>query len=898
MATQDPYGAFSTRVAEPKPTPEQTSKDRKDNAVIAGTNARTELIREQLRDKRDKKAAADKIAADAAAEAPRAAAETKARMQGYLQDIQRAIDLTNDPAAMGLPGQALGNLWSTTAGDLAAKLEAIKSPIVLKAMQEARKGSAAGATGFGALAVKEMNLLAAKLGSLSQTQSREQLRATLQRIDGNFRRAMAYSAGYDPATPEGALLAGLPGPKTTTPPEGRVRAGKASSNKELAGLNDAVSSMIAGGRSPDQIRQWLREYKPELELDKKVQNLEQNIEYYKKTKKLPPVNLESASFAPSEGLIASTMEGPVGAAALAAVDQASMGTLDELSGNREQTAMMMRGMRAQNPGASAIGDVVGAVGSGVGAEMMAAKYGLKLPMLLQGLPQNMIYGAGSAEPGQRLSGMLEQGVMTPIENLGGDLVGSTVGKVLRGASDDARTLSQGYGLPLTPGQMDPGSAARENLLANLPVIGPQVQQRRNESLLGFNKSVFDEALAPIGVKAPAIGQDGIAKAQQAVGGAYDAALGGVSVVLDQPFVQGVRGAAYSDLGKLRDIGPELTAEVDNIFARYADPSGTMSGEGLQNALQELQKLKSSYKQDPRWATSIAPNLDEISDAYSGMLERQFPENFEMFTNANTAYRNLSILEKAVDFAPGGDVFGPGNLRAATRQGTQKFGGKKASARGDRPFNEQVMAALGVIPNQAGDVSLASRITTPLVGAGGLGVAYSALPSGDDANKDDGVAGALPASVAGMGLLTGLATLPYSKFGTRARTATMAGDRTPAMRTLGDLIQNYTPAVTRGVVRGATARPGVPMPLNFDYSQAGGPQFDALIDRAMPEAAPAPEAPAQPAPEESVLEIDGRPVALGPDGRLMFLDDGTSAEQAVAMARGGHATRGLAYGIRR
>jgi hypothetical protein len=84
-----------------------------------------------------------------------------------------------------------------------------------------------------------------------------------------------------------------------------------------------------------------------------------------------------------------------------------------------------------------------------------------------------------------------------------------------------------------------------------------------------------------------------------------------------------------------------------------------------------------------------------------------------------------------------------------------------------------------------------------------------------------------------------------------------------------------------------------MPLNFDYSQVGGPQFDTLIDRAMPEAAPQPASqPApQPAPQEGVIEIGGRPAVLGPDGKLYFLDDGTSAEEPIAMARGG-----LAYPI--
>lgn len=60
--------------------------------------------------------------------------------------------------------------------------------------------------------------------------------------------------------------------------------------------------------------------------------------------------------------------------------------------------------------------------------------------------------------------------------------------------------------------------------------------------------------------------------------------------------------------------------------------------------------------------------------------------------------------------------------------------------------------------------------------------------------------------------------------------------------------------------------------------------------------PAPEPAVTPQP--AVIEIDGRPAGPGPDGRLIFLDDGTSAEEPIAMARGGHATRGLAYGIRR
>ena len=834
----------------------------------ASTSRTTTLTPLEAKEKRliiqekERKAKEASDAKAAAAEAAKSSAEKDRQLlRGFLEDITRARRLLSNPMATGPAAQLTGGIFATPGANLEALITALKSPIVLEAMKRAREGSKAGATGFGSLAIKEMELLASGQGSLSLKQSPEQLLKTLDRIDQNTRRFMAYNAGYDPAKPEGAALAGLPLPAGSEPPPptgGEVKGGEWKSNPELAGVDAAVTSMIKAGRRPDEIKQWLNEYQPGL--GDRAKNLETNVENWKKNSVEPNVTIER-QFVPSESPLSEVGAGPAGAFVTGAAEQLTGGFLDELTGDRQRASTVMRGLREQNPNAYAIGNVGGAIASAVLPEALAAKYGLRLPALLQGLPQNMLYGAGSAEPGERLSGAAYEGLMTPVTNIAGNLIGKAVSAPLKGADEGLRRLASNYGINLTPGQMT-GGKGLEQTLSGMPIVGPQIRARRNETLEQFNKAAFDEGLAPIGVQVTAPGQKGIGEAQQAVSEAYNEALGGVALLPDQEFAQQVRGKAYSELGKVREIGPELQKEVDDIFARHASPDGTISGEGMQNALQDIQKLKTAYKADPRWGKRIAPQLDEISDGYSGLLERQFPENYEKFQNANEAYRNVSILEKAVDFGAEGDIFSPGNLRAATRQGTARFGGKKASARGERPFNELVMPALDTIPAKFDDVSLAGRLANPAVGAGiGAGYGGVTMLTSDEGDKEPGASsGTLPAPLA-YGLLgAGLAAIPYSRAGTRGMSALMRGERTPRQQKLGDLVETYFPAAFRGAVRGATAEPGVPSPQNE------APLLDQGLQELLNKtqfAAPAPEETDMPQGELKVI-----------NGRAARLDDAT------------------------
>jgi len=807
---------------------------RRAEADTARAEAAAERERLRLEEELRERELAGEAEAGAEEEARRASMRQREKNLNYIGTIQRAKDLIGGGRAMGPIGQITKQAWSSDAAGLEAILTSVANPIVLEAMQEARKGSKAGATGFGALSERELDLLKASWGSLKQSQKPEDLLRVLNNIERHYRRFMAYNAGYDPDSVEGAVLVGLAPPEGSVPPPvGEVGPrSKQEEDPEIAGLRAAGAAMIKAGRSPEQIRQWYNEYRPGL--GDSLEGIEETVAYWNdvgKAKGEEPIVVMGPSAEEAEPtLLGRAADTPVGAALVAAADQFGLGYLDELNpfADPEVSSAISRGLREKYPRATVVGDVAGGIGSAVGGTALAGRLGLRGAPMLEGVAQEFVRGTGLAEPGQRLEGGVEQAIYGLGGNIAGRFAGDIIGGAFRGADPDARILTEKYGIDLTPGQLS-GNVARERSVAGIPIAGPQVQARRNESLAQFNKAAFDDALAPLGTQVDTVGQKGIEQAQEVVSTAYREALDPVFVQFDQPFSQAIRGKPYNNLLKLRDIGPELAQQVDDIVQRYTVGGTGMTGEGLQNALQEIETLSRSYKQDPRWANRIKPALDDISDGVSGLLERQFPENFERFVDANTAYRNLSILENAVTRASseGGTLFGPSTLRSATSQGTNRFGGKRANARGDRPFNELVMSSLDRIPEKTGDASLFGRIVGPsAVGGGvGTGVALTQMGGSDDPRESDG---SVPAwMLGGMGAAA-LAAIPYSKAGVRVRSGALTGPRTQGQRTLGQMLTEYGGSLGRGLTAAFTADPDAPLPQNFDYDNMGSPEFKRIL----------------------------------------------------------------------
>lgn len=111
-----------------------------------------------------------------------------------LQDIDKAINQTGWSTS-GLGGAILGKLPGSGATDLRATTDTIKANIGFDRLQQMRESSPTGGA-LGGIAVQELNMLQAVLGSLDQAQGPEQLRANLQRLKEIYEPIAAKAAAY------------------------------------------------------------------------------------------------------------------------------------------------------------------------------------------------------------------------------------------------------------------------------------------------------------------------------------------------------------------------------------------------------------------------------------------------------------------------------------------------------------------------------------------------------------------------------------------------------------------------------------------------------------------------------------------------------------------------------
>lgn len=121
--------------------------------------------------------------------------------------VESAIDRALGQAdwnATGLVGGALSSIPGTDAYNLARTVDEIKANIGFREIQTMRDNSPTGGA-LGQVAIQELQMLQATLGSLDQAQDGDQLRATLQRIKESMARwrqlqeAIASEGGQEPA---------------------------------------------------------------------------------------------------------------------------------------------------------------------------------------------------------------------------------------------------------------------------------------------------------------------------------------------------------------------------------------------------------------------------------------------------------------------------------------------------------------------------------------------------------------------------------------------------------------------------------------------------------------------------------------------------------------------------
>lgn len=834
-----------------------TPEERKSEAGVASTEAGTARttaltpleirLRKLQADALERRAKADVAKQEAAATAAKVSAQsTQEDTNRILAKLAEARRLVSGWSTGW--GSYLSALPETQARALRGMLGpdgTIGANVLLEAIKKMRAGSASGATGLGAMDRSENQTLKSMITNLDLARKPEEVLRSINDIDRYMRRYAAITSGQNPDDRDVAIQFGLvpPEDKKVAGPPPKIGGVTSEENvdkpEHLRGLNVTVAKMLREGRSADDIKTYLNSVEPGL--GDRTRNLDWWATEMQKPQgatSLRPedyINMEEIRTQASapEKAIGAVAETPAGTALLGATDFATAGLLPQFTSNPEATRAAIKGAELEAPNAFMLGQMAGGITGGMGAEALAAKYGLKLtPAVLSAL-QSGAYGYGTSENEglDAIPDALLSAGMGYAGGKGGELLGRGIGTVAQGSKDIVVQGLRQRGVPLTLGEILGGKAgAVEARLSKLPIVGPAISARLGEGEAGFNRAAFEETLGGLGEKyrdfGGAPGARGLVKARQNVSRVFKDALKDVTLTQDDVFQRNVADA-WTQLGELPDVGPKVLKSLNDQLGELLKPGRNLTGEEVQVALRKLNRIGSSYKNNELYESSIAPRLRTVEDEIRGVVERQAPDVLPQYDAARDAWRKVSVLGEAVKKATRGEagaergLFTPEELQAAGMANAEKFTGKGSSVTRGYPFQELSEAGIDVLtPRGKGG----SPYTLPLTTAGLVGGAsYLAQPGQTTDQATGAVTGSERDPMLAAMLATGaagLTALPYSRLGQRTLTNLLLGQRGPTAQRLGDLVAKYGPGAGAGIgaayfggapSRGTPDVSGYPMP---------------------------------------------------------------------------------------
>lgn len=403
-------------------------------------------------------------------------------------------------------------------------------------------------------------------------------------------------------------------------------------------------------------------------------------------------------------------------------------------------------------------------------------------------------GAAEAGPDQRLRGALVGGATSPAFAATGAVGQRIANRLIQGLPTDvapkARMLMS-EGIVPTPGQIGQETeglfgrevAKREQASTGVPFVGAAIQERRNEGLLAANLAAGKKAVSALGEGAQSrITETGLKMINQlndVTDDAYDAALKSMQLVADTQFKQAERKIT-SKLNKIGQDDPMALREIKKIWrdnvSPFIDSTGKISGDNLQAIKRGLKEERS--KIEPMAGSKSALDIiDSIEGAlFDGLAMRQAPDLYQAYRAADKAYRESRIVTDAISAAQtksgSSGIFSPAQLAAKVRASEKKFGPSDFGGSGG--LSE---AMVDVLPETLAESGTASRLGMMglLAGGGGTGGALGAM-----------VGNPMLGAILGLGT-AGLASLPYSRLGTKAIAKTLLGERPAAVTALSDYL---------------------------------------------------------------------------------------------------------------
>lgn len=464
---------------------------------------------------------------------------------------------------------------------------------------------------------------------------------------------------------------------------------------------------------------------------------------------------------------------------------------DQYDLNLQQADGAKQAVAADHPVATAVGQFGGMtlgaiVGSGLGATSLGARVTSALPSwasapLATDALLGGVYGAGNNN-NDRVKGVLEGAGTNMLGGVLGRGVVRGVGNVLSPVVPAAvRSLSRA-GVSMTPGQIfgQGGVIGRsikgiEDRMAGLPVVGDAIQSARRVGVEDLNRAAVNKALEPIAEEVPPntpAGRSLIDWAQSKLDDAYDRALSGISLSPDAEFQTGMTNV-MSNIGNLTaDQADEVSSIMKRTLSPFADEP--MSGTQLQSIKRGLNDKIYAYRRSPEPRNhDIADALEGVRDEFMGLASRQAPDNATMFRAADSAYANLTAVERAAAKSKSDGVFTPENLAQGVREADRSTR-KRAFSAGKARLQDLSDDAKTVLPSSVPDSGTAGRLALYALGGGAVGA------GGGYATGQDNTTNVL----AGLALAT-----PFTPIGRKAIQTALI-DRPDALLRVGQAIRQH------------------------------------------------------------------------------------------------------------
>lgn len=347
--------------------------------------------------------------------------------------------------------------------------------------------------------------------------------------------------------------------------------------------------------------------------------------------------------------------------------------------------------------------------------------------------QGALYGAGTGE-----GGIAERAKSAAIAGSLSAVGGAGMQKVAPHITAKAKELLK-RGVPLTPGQAVRGSGVigttlatlEEKAASTLPFVGDAIKGAFDRTRSAFNRASFDEALAPIAIRAPKAGEGRalIAFGEKQINKAYDDVLRNMKITEQMPLFDGVFKVVERANKDIRDDILDRAEKL--IFDRFDDAGGVLAGRALKEVQSRLRKdltrLRRAGFSDETQARK-ADAIEDILAVFSHQLAKQNPKLAKRLNDVDKAYGNFEIVRNASIRRKLDETFTPGDLLAETARAdpTKR---KSQFSRGAARMQQGAQTAQDVIGRTIPDSGTAGRMeATKLLTGGGMGFGTWAEPT--------------------------------------------------------------------------------------------------------------------------------------------------------------------------